>query len=100
MMKRESKRTPGPNPSPPPPPLQGEGEQRLSFTPSPLRGGGWGEGSCPNVQRLRFIAAPCGGCGVESSRLVKGIIRTVTSRRPAKHVPSRGTPRRESEDER
>src|SRR6266498_3257155 len=36
------------NPSPQPPPRSGEGEQaerRLFFSPSPLRGGGWGEGS-------------------------------------------------------
>src|SRR6266545_3467781 len=35
------------NPSPQPPPRSGEGEQaerRLFFSPSPLRGGGWGEG--------------------------------------------------------
>src|SRR6266536_3702711 len=35
------------NPSPQPPPRNGEGEQAtryLFFSPSPLRGGGWGEG--------------------------------------------------------
>src|SRR6266545_6827704 len=35
------------NPSPQPPPRDGEGEQAkqyLFFSPSPLRGGGWGEG--------------------------------------------------------
>ncbi len=37
----------GQNPSPQPPPRNGEGEQAkqyLFFSPSPLRGGGWGEG--------------------------------------------------------
>src|SRR5262249_54736424 len=32
------------NPSPQPPLRFGEGEQNLSCSPSPLRGGGWGEG--------------------------------------------------------
>src|SRR6266540_1649471 len=42
-----SRRVGGQNPSPPPPPLKGAGEQaghRLFFSPSPLRGGGGGEG--------------------------------------------------------
>src|SRR6266542_3373798 len=40
------RRCPAGNPSPQPPPRNGEGEQdkALFFSPSPVRGGGWGEG--------------------------------------------------------
>src|SRR5205085_7941015 len=34
------------NPSPQPPPRSGEGEKNRFCPPSPLRGGGWGEGFC------------------------------------------------------
>src|SRR5262249_20925111 len=47
------------NPSPQPPPRSGEGEQRLSFSPSPLRGGGRGEGLSGQRTgpRLALVAA-------------------------------------------
>src|SRR6516165_9357239 len=34
----------GRDPSPQPPPLRGEGKKDRFFSPSPRRGGGWGEG--------------------------------------------------------
>src|SRR5262249_23922896 len=40
------------NPSPLPPPRDGEGEPSLSFSPSPLRGGGRGE-RFPPIGRIR-----------------------------------------------
>ncbi|HYT87749.1 MAG TPA: amino acid adenylation domain-containing protein [Gemmataceae bacterium] len=45
------------DPSPPPPPLKGEGEKSaLSGSPSPLRGGGWGEGWTPRLYKTGDLA--------------------------------------------
>src|SRR5262249_29363072 len=51
-------RTGGQNPSPRPPPRSGEGEEERFFTPSPLRGGGRGEGCCPVVLTQRTQGPP------------------------------------------
>src|SRR5262249_22880532 len=57
------------NPSPPPPPRSGEGEKDNFCSPSPLRGGGGGEGFRPVVLRLLlpgvlFAVALCGCSGI------------------------------------
>src|SRR5262245_1936483 len=51
------------NPSPQPPPRNGEGEKdnTPSGSPSPLRGGGWGEGFCQNsICRSAYAPATSG----------------------------------------
>src|SRR5262245_61013744 len=45
----------GPDPSPRPPARDGEGEKAPVCSPSPLRGGGWGEGFCPVVLAIASV---------------------------------------------
>src|SRR4051794_11945948 len=53
---------PGVRPLPQPPLLRGEGEEETSGSPSPLRGGGWGEGSSPQaaVVEMRNVSVRYG----------------------------------------
>ena len=46
------------NPSPQPPPRDGEGERTLVFSPSPLRGGGRGEGFLNSLLNRTSNARP------------------------------------------
>src|SRR5262249_38789692 len=66
--RRQAQDQEGQNPSPQPPPRSGEGAKDRLCSPSPLRGGGWGEGLSPTGFRaahgsLAPLRAPSAGPG-------------------------------------
>src|SRR6266545_3360739 len=72
-------RVKGQNPSPQPPPRNGEGVKNnaLSGSPSPLRGGGWGEGFCPRARSRKRRSKPAfivSSHGPRSSATILGLM--------------------------
>src|SRR5262245_1122564 len=60
----------GENPSPQPPPRSREGEKDSFCAPSPLRGGGWGEGFSPAILRTTGDRSTVGTWGCHRKEAV------------------------------